>query len=114
MPVGAPNGCWYLPRPQKIKQILFLLLGKRLESSDHAIRFGTCAGMFGYRIHEIFRAPVVQEKDALSKAPQGRGSELIRAGAALGDPIRKICAHVMHKQVGKQMRLHLAQIRRHG
>ena len=46
----------------------------------------------------------MEEEDALSDAPERSGAELIRAGAALGDAVRKTFAHVMDEKVREEIR----------
>ncbi len=55
------------------------------------------------RFQQITGAPVVEEKDALPYTPEGSGPEFIRAGAALGDAVRKALTHVVDQQVGKKI-----------
>ena len=46
----------------------------------------------------------MEEEDALPDAPQGSGSELIGAGAALCDAVGEAFAHVMNEKVRVKIR----------
>src|SRR5260370_10989212 len=51
----------------------------------------------------------MQEEYPLSRAPERRRAELVPTGRALRDSVSKVGAHVMHSQVGKEIRLLVAQ-----
>ena len=46
----------------------------------------------------------MQEEHPLSEPPQRRGAELARTGLALADAVGQPDAHVVHQQVGEQVR----------
>ena len=97
MPAGAAE----LQRTQKIQQILLLLSVEALEVANHAIRFGTLAGVFPNGIQQVRGATVVQEENALPESPQWRGAKLVRSRRTLRHAVRKIRSHVVYQQIRK-------------
>ena len=55
-------------------------------------------------VNQIGRSPIMEEEDALPDAPQGSGSELIGAGAALCDAVGEAFAHVVNEKVRVKIR----------
>jgi hypothetical protein len=55
-------------------------------------------------LKQVARAAVMQEKQALPDAPQRDGSELVRPGGALDDVVGEPGTHMVHQQVGEQVR----------
>ena len=49
-------------------------------------------------------AAIVQEEHALADAPQRRGAEFVASGSTLGNIVRETGTHVMHEQVGVEIR----------
>ena len=52
-------------------------------------------------LHEVPGAAVVQEKDALTEAPERRGAEFAAVGDALAHIVRQIRSHVVQDEIGK-------------
>jgi len=98
-----------LQRPQKVQQILLLLLGQMVVVVDHAIGFRAGAGVLRDGLYQVLRAAVVQEEDALAQSPQWCGAEFIRSGAPLNDVVRQSRTHVMYGEIGEEIRLDIAQ-----
>src|SRR5256884_7768423 len=53
--------------------------------------------------HQVGRASIVEEEDALPDAPKRSGPELVRAGGALRDAVGQAFAHVVNQQVGEKV-----------
>lgn len=75
---------------------------------DHSVCFarpillvaGAC--MMKYRLNQVFRSAVMQEKNPLTDAPQRRGPELVAESKTLRDIICKARPHMMDEQIGKK------------
>ena len=93
-----------LERTQEIDDFLLLLSSERIEMLDYFIRLAANASVISDGLNEVGRSSVMEEEDALSDAPERGRSELVGAGAALGNPVGQAFAHVMHKQVGEKIR----------
>ena len=61
------------------------------------------------RLKEILRPSVVEEEDSLTESPQWGSPKFIAGCGALRDVIFEPIAHVMHEQIGKQIRCFAAQ-----
>ena len=88
------------------------------ELPDHLIRFrrriySVAATRMGLnRFEQILRAAIVEEKDSLSEAPQGRCAEFVSTGIALTHIVGQSRSHVMECQIGEQIDVFVLQ-RRH-
>ena len=54
--------------------------------------------------HQVGRASIVEEEDALPDAPKRSRPELVRAGGALRNAVGEAFAHVVNQQVGEKVR----------
>jgi hypothetical protein len=61
-----------------------------------------------HRLQQVIGASVVHKEQALSSAPQGRGSELIRPRCSLIDAISEPRPHVMQREIRIRMIGHVA------
>src|SRR5579864_1179552 len=93
-----------LERAQEIDDFLLLLSGQPIELFDDLICFAATALVISDGDHEVGRASIVEEEDALSDAPERSGSELVGAGSALRDAVGEGYAHVMDDEVGVKIR----------
>ena len=93
-----------LERPQEIDEVLLLLRAQPIEMLDHSICLAAAALVSSDGFDQIGRPAVMQEENALSDAPQWRGTELVGAGATLRDAVGKPYAHVVNEQVRKKIR----------
>ena len=66
------------------------------------------------RLHQVLGAPVVQEEDALTDAPQRSRAELAAIGIALRHAVRQPATHVMQREVRVRLEGHIAQRRDRG
>ena len=86
--------------------MLFVDFVELVELRNHLVRFrrhilpATGPGVGLNRFQQILCAPVVQEKDSLPDAPQGRRAEFITPGVALADIVGQTRSHVMEHQIG--------------
>jgi hypothetical protein len=96
-----------LKGPQEIGEVLLIAGLHSAESRDHRIRLrpGACVG--GDGDDDVRRAAVVEEEEALPYAPEGRASELIRPGCALGDAIRQSAAHAVKREIREWVKRHI-------
>src|SRR5215475_2723855 len=99
--ISPASVCNRLQRAQKVQQILRLRVIEIVEVLNHLVSFAPLARVRLDRLHQILRAPIVQEEYPLSQAPQRRSAELVAAGAALFDVIRQTRAHVMDLDIGE-------------
>ena len=74
--------------------------GQAVEMFDDPVCFAAGTAVVADGLHQIGGAAIVEEKDALTEAPEGSGAELVRAGAALGYAVGEAFAHVVDEQVG--------------
>src|SRR5271157_4870817 len=93
-----------LERPQEIDDLLLLLSAQPIEMLDDLIGLAALALVISDSVYQVGRPSVVKEEDTLSDAPQGSGSELVGAGAALRDAIGQAFAHMMHDKVREEIR----------
>ena len=84
-----------LQRSQEIQQVLLRPIVQAVEVGDHLVRLrgsarqpGAPAGVGLDGLYEVRRAPVMQQEDALTEAPQRGCSELIRTGLPLLNVVR--------------------------
>lgn len=84
-----------LQRSQKIQYFLLLCAVEVKELLLYGGRFAAAARVVANRCDQAGGAAIVQQKDALSQAPQRRRAELISARAALRNVIGKPSSHVM-------------------
>ena len=68
------------------------------------------AGMSNDRRVEIRGPPVMQEKDALTDAPQRGGTEFAAIGVTLGDAVGQPAAHIMEREVAERRKAHIALV----
>ena len=71
---------------------------------DDLIRFAVAALVSFDGVYQVVGPSIVQKKYALSDAPEGSGSELVGAGAALRDAVGEALAHVVDEQVRIKIR----------
>lgn len=89
---------------QEVEKILLLLRSELpVEVVDDGVRFRALAGVLLDGVEQIAGTAIVQEENTLAEAPERRRAELIGAGCALRNTIRKIRTHVMDEQVGKEI-----------
>ena len=94
---------------KEVQQMLLIDFIEPIEVTNHLIRFrrqiahASAASMVLNRFDQILRAAVVQEKDSLPEAPQGRRAELVSTGVALAHIVGKARPHVMECQIGVQV-----------
>ena len=93
----------WLERAQKIDDFLLLLNGQPMEVFDDLIGLAAVAAVSPDGVDQVGRAPIMEEEDALSDAPERSSSELVGAGAALCNAVGQAFAHVVHKQVGEKV-----------
>ena len=92
-----------LERPQEIDDFLLLLSSQPIEMFDDLICLAAAALVISDGFHQVGRPSIMEEKDALSDAPERSGAELVGAGATLRDAVRKTFAHVVNQNVGPQI-----------
>ena len=82
--------------------------------ADYAV--GGSTGVCLYRLHEVRCAAIMQEEQALAKAPERCRAKLVRACGALLDAIGKRRAHVVDGEIRIRMvgRVGHARVRRRG
>lgn len=99
--------------------MLLVDLVEPIELPNHLIRFrrhilpAAEPGVGLNRFDQIFCAAVVQEKDSLPEAPQGRRAKLITRSVALAHIVGQARPHVMERQIGVQVGILVPQ-RLHG
>src|ERR1035441_1127202 len=84
---------------QEIEKVLFVTLAETIKLPDHSIGFRLDAAMLLDSHKQVAGASIVQEEKTLSKAPQGRGAELVSYRLALRYPILKVLAHLVKRQI---------------
>src|SRR5262245_60385063 len=89
-----------LQRSQKIQQVLFLIVVQLSVETNHSTGVGPVAVMQFDCLHQIAGAAVVQEKDALTQAPQRSASKLIPVSESLRYAIVKCASHFVGRQIG--------------
>lgn len=89
---------------QKINDLLLFLNGQLIEMVDDPIGLAAFALVSPDGLNQVGRPSVMEKEDALSDAPERGGSELIRAGGALGDAVGEAFAHVVDEEVGPEVR----------
>src|SRR5262247_556170 len=106
---GEPGAPEILQRAQEVQEILLVALAKAVVVVDDAVRLRgrvsrvAPAPVLLDRLDEIAGAPVVEEEDPLSEAPQRRGPELVGPGPSLAHAVREPGAHPVHHQVRKEI-----------
>src|SRR5262249_3959184 len=98
---SAPNGS--LERAKEIDDFLLLLRAQFIEMFNDLIGLAAPALVSADGFHQIGRAAIVQEENALADTPERSGSELVWASAALRDAIGERFAHVVDEQVRPKM-----------
>ena|ERR1700687_3420982 len=93
-----------LERPQEIDDLLLLLRSQPIEMFDHLICFAATALVIADGFHQVGRASIMEEEDALSDAPERSGPELVGPGATLRDAVGEAYAHVVDDKVGVKIR----------
>ena len=93
-----------LQRPEEIDDFLLLLSAQPIETFDDLICLAARALVISDGIDQVARSSVMEEEDALSDAPEGSGSELVGAGAALRDAVGEVFAHMVDEKVGEKIR----------
>ena len=88
---------------QKIDQFLLFLRVQFIKLFDDLV--GLAAGAFvpANGLDQVGRASIMQEENALSHAPEGSCTKLVRTRAALGDAVLESTAHVVDEEVRKQI-----------
>src|SRR4029077_11016924 len=71
---------------------------------DDLICLAAMAAMISDGFHQIGRASIMEEEDALSEAPKRSGSELVGAGGTLRDAVGEAFAHVVNEKVRVKIR----------
>ena len=84
-----------LERPQKINNFLLFPVVQLIEMFDDLICLAAGALVISDSVYKVGSPSIMQEEDALSEAPEGSGSELVRAGGALRDAVGQPFAHVV-------------------
>ena len=84
--------------------MLLLLSAQTVEMFDDPVGLASFALVGADGLHQIGRAAVMEEEDALPDAPQRSGSEFIGSGTAMCNAVGEAVAHVMDEKVGKEMR----------
>src|SRR4051794_20330892 len=97
---------------EEIQNVLLLRGAEEVVVVLDRVRLGAGAVVREDGRVQVLRAAVVQEEDALAKAPQRRGAELIAAGAALRDVVLQAGAHVMDLEIAEEVRRRIAEARR--
>ena len=93
-----------LERPQEINNLLLLPSVQLMEMFDDLICLAARALVISDSVYQVGRPSVMEEEDALSDAPEGSGSELVGAGAALRDAVGEVFAHMVDEKVGEKIR----------
>ena len=75
-----------------------------MEALDYSIGLAPGTLVVFDSLHQIGRASVVEEEDALPDTPERGASELIGACATLRDAVGKTFSHVVNEEVGKEVR----------
>jgi hypothetical protein len=91
-------------RPQEIDDVLLILGGQPTEALDNSTCLASFALMRPDGLHQVGRASVVEEKDALPDAPERGGSEFIGSGTALRNAVSEAFSHVVNEEVGPEVR----------
>ena len=94
-PFAAGGERLRLERSQEVDEVLLIPSPQLIESVDDLVSLATAASVELDSLHQVGCPSIVQEKDALPDPPKRSRSELIGAGAALGDAIREANAHVV-------------------
>jgi hypothetical protein len=94
-----------LQRPQELDDVLPLLHLQPVEPLDDAICLAALASMCLDSLCQVRSSPVVEQEHALPDTPERGGSELIRAGADLRDPVCQTRAHAMNEEVREEVHL---------
>src|SRR5260370_11536116 len=71
---------------------------------DDLICLAATALVISDGFHQVSRASIMEEEDALSDAPERSGSELVGAGPTLRNAIGQAFAHVVDNKVRVKMR----------
>jgi hypothetical protein len=66
---------------------------------DDPVCLAAMASVSSDSVYKVVGSSVMEEEDALSHAPQGSGSELVGASAALRDAVGETSAHVVDEKV---------------
>src|ERR1700751_3151310 len=96
---------------QKIDHFLLFLRVQLIKLFDDLI--GLAAGAFvrANGLDQVGRATIMQEENALSRAPEGSCTKLVRTRAALGDAVLESYAHVVDEEVRKQIHCLIGECR---
>src|SRR5271169_4529486 len=106
----ATGACSFsLERPQEVDDLLLLLRAQFIEMFNDLTCLAAAALVSFDGVYQVGRPSVMQEEDTLSGAPQGSGSELVGAGAALGDAVGEAFAHVVDEKVREKIRRLIGQ-----
>src|SRR5271169_1033126 len=101
----ATGACSFsLERPQEVDDLLLLLRAQFIEMFNDLTCLAAAALVSFDGVYQVGRPSVMQEEDTLSGAPQGSGSELVGAGAALRDAVGEAFAHVVDEKVREKIR----------
>src|SRR5208283_6214699 len=60
-------------------------------------------------LYQVGGAAVMHEKDSLAQSPERRRAEFVALGNPLTDVVRQVRTHVVQQQIGKQVRLDIAE-----
>src|SRR5258708_1449125 len=71
---------------------------------DDLICLAAMAAVISDGFHQIGRASIMEEEDALPDAPKRSGSELVGAGGTLRDAVGEAFAHVVDDEVRVKIR----------
>src|SRR5689334_5430379 len=88
---------------EKVQHVLLVEFAQPIEQPDHLIRLrrqiypSSWAGMGLNRLEQVLCPAIVQEKDPLSKAPQGRGAEFVAGRVPLVDVVRQAWPHIVNR-----------------
>jgi len=89
---------------QEIDDFLLLLHTQLIEVFDDLIGLAALAFVSADGFDQIGCASIMKEEDALPRAPERSGAELVGAGAALRDAVGEALAHVVDDEIGPEVR----------
>lgn len=92
-----------LERTQEIDDCLLLLSAQVIEIVDNFISLTAFTLVISNGINQVGGTSIVEEKDALSNAPEWSRPELVRTGATLCNSVGQSFAHMVDQQVRKKI-----------
>ena len=91
-------------RTQEVDDGLLVRKLQLMEAVHNFAGFAAFALVCANGFHQVGRAPVMEEEDALPDAPKWSRAELVGTSSALGNAIREGFAHMMNEKVGPKVR----------